>query len=140
MSLANDPYGCGYTCSLLGSNRIEVQTMSRRAHRSGAVLALLSASVAFVASAEDAKPAASTPAATEAAKPAPTAAERSPPGGWRVVMRGQTVYWCTKQQQFGSRTRSEERCLTPVQYDELERASQAMVDDMRRAAPPPRGN
>jgi hypothetical protein len=114
--------------------------MYRTLHRCWALAVLLSASLSFVSNAEDAKPTATEPASTEAKKPAQGAVQRNRPGGWRTVMRGQTVYWCTKQPQFGSRMRTEERCLTPDQYEALEKSSQQMVEDIRRTAPPPRAN
>jgi hypothetical protein len=113
--------------------------MTRTLHRSWSLAILLSACLPSIVNADDAKPATTEPASTEAKKPAPGAVQRNPPGGWRTVMRGQTVYWCTKQPQFGSRMRTEERCLTPDQYEALERSSQEMVEDIRRAVPPPKG-
>jgi hypothetical protein len=113
--------------------------MTGRLNRSWGAAVLLSACLPLLVGAEDAKPPATEPASTEARKPAPGAVQRRPPGGWRTVMRGQTVYWCTKQPQFGSRMRTEERCLTPDQYEALQKASQDIVEDIRRAAPPPRG-
>jgi hypothetical protein len=124
----------------MAMNRIGGKTMNRKLYRSWAPAMMLSTWLPFVASADDAKPAATEPASTEAKKPAPGAVQRNPPGGWRTVMRGQTVYWCTKQQQFGSRMRTEERCLTPDQFEALEESSQQMVEDIRRTAPPPKGN
>jgi hypothetical protein len=35
--------------------------------------------------------------------------------------------------------RTEERCLTPDQYEALEKSSQEIVEDIRRAVPPPKG-
>jgi nitrogen fixation-related uncharacterized protein len=105
--------------------------MERVMHRS-LLLLLISAGVAPAAEGGEQATATDAPAA-------PVQEQRKPPGGWRVVMRGQTVYWCTKQQQFGSRTRSEERCLTPEQYDDLQEASKDIVEDIRRASPPPKG-
>jgi hypothetical protein len=67
------------------------------------------------------------------------ATQRDPPGGWRVVMRGETLYWCTKQASFGTRARKEERCLTPEQYDALQNSSKQIVEDIRKAVPPPKG-
>jgi hypothetical protein len=114
-------------------------TMNRTLQRFWSLAVLLWASLTFVASADEVKPTATEPASTEAKKPAPGAVQRNPPGGWRTVMRGQTVYWCTKQPQFGSRMRTEERCLTPDQYEALEKSSQEIVEDIRRAVPPPKG-
>lgn len=105
-----------------------------------ALLALALAALPLTGVAEDEKAASPTAAASPAAaKDTPAAQQRKPPGGWRVVMRGQTVYWCTKQPNFGSRTRGEERCLTPEQYDQLEKDSQDLVEGIRRASPPPKG-
>jgi hypothetical protein len=104
-----------------------------------AVLALGVGTVPLAAAADDAKPATPAPATAAAASGTPAAQSRKPPSGWRVVMRGETVYWCTKQPNFGSRTRGEERCLTPEQYDQLEKDSQDIVEGIRRAAPPPKG-
>jgi hypothetical protein len=84
-------------------------------------------------------------AAAAAARPPVTLAEttaaiqRSPPGGWRVVMRDETLYWCTNQPSFGSRTRKEVRCLTPDQYDALMISSKKIAEDIRRTAPAPTG-
>ena len=97
------------------------------------------AGVPCLVRAGDAQPSATEPASTEATKAAPVTAKRNPPGGWRVVMKGETVYWCTKQIQTGSRVRTEERCMTPDQYDALEASSKEMVEDLRRASPPPVG-
>jgi hypothetical protein len=110
--------------------------MTRTQHRYGLLAGLLSACLPFVASADEPAPASS---ATEAKAVAPRSTTRSPPSGWRIVMRGSTVYWCTKQKQTGSRIRNEERCMTPDQYDALQEASKRMVDDLRRASPPPKG-
>lgn len=116
------------------------EIMTGRLKRSWGPAVLLSACLPFVVSAEDAKPPAAESASAEAKKPASGAVQRNPPGGWRTVMRGQTVYWCTKQPQFGSRMRTEERCLTPDQYEALEKSSREMVEDIRRAVPPPKGS
>lgn len=113
--------------------------MTRTLHRSRVLAGLLSAGLALVARGDDAPSAAAVPAATGAKANAPAKGARNPPGGWRVVMRGQAVYWCMKQKPTGSRVRSEERCMTPDQYDVLEKSSQDMVDDLRRASPPPKG-
>lgn len=103
------------------------------------LLALGAGALPLAAAADDAK--STTPASTDAAAASATPAvqQRKPPGGWRVVMRGKTVYWCTKQPNFGSRTRGEERCLTPEQYDQLEKDSQDIVEGIRRATPAPKG-
>ena len=114
--------------------------MNRRLHRSSGLAVLLSACLPLVVHANDVKPAATEPAATGATKATDGAAKRDPPGGFRVVMKGSTVYWCTKQTPTGSRIRTEERCMTPDQYDALEASSKAMVEDLRRASPPPLGN
>jgi hypothetical protein len=100
---------------------------------------LASAGVPCLVQAGDAPPSATGPASTETKAAAPVSAKRKPPGGWRVVMRDETVYWCTKQIQTGSRIRTEERCLTPDQYDALALSSQQISDDLRRtvAACPP---
>lgn len=112
--------------------------MTHKPYRYCGPAVLLAACLPLAANAEDARPPAAEAASTEAKKP-PSAVQRNPPGGWRIVMRGQTVYWCTKQPQFGSRMRTEERCLTPDQYEALKKASQDMVEDIRRAVPPPKG-
>jgi hypothetical protein len=100
---------------------------------------LAAAGVPCLVHAGDARPSATEPAASEAKTAAPVEKKRNPPGGWRVVMKGETVYWCTKRTQTGSRIRTEERCMTPAQYSALEVASQEMVEDARRtmeACPP----
>lgn len=104
-----------------------------------ALLALGAGALPLTAVADDAKPTTPASADAAAASETPAAQPRKPPSGWRIVMRGQTVYWCTKQPNFGSRTRGEERCLTPEQYDQLEKDSQDMVEGIRRASPPPKG-
>jgi len=101
---------------------------------------LVAAGLPFGLQADDAQPSAAKPAETGATRATDGAAKRDPPGGYRVVMKGQTVYWCTKQTPTGSRVRTEERCMTPDQYDALEASSKAMVEDLRRASPPPLGN
>jgi len=113
--------------------------MTRTLRRILMLTVLVAAGVPFLARADDAQASSSKPAATAAPTATDGAAKRHPPGGWRVVMKGETVYWCTKQIQTGSRIRTEERCMTPDQHDALERESQAVVDDLRRASPPPKG-
>jgi hypothetical protein len=113
--------------------------MKRKTYATISLLVLGVGAVPFAATADDAKAAAPAPASAAAASGTPAAAPRKPPSGWRIVMRGETVYWCTKQPNFGSRTRGEERCLTPEQYDQLEKDSQDIVEGIRRASPPPKG-
>lgn len=67
-------------------------------------------------------------------------AERKPPTGWRRMMRGDTVYWCTKDAKAkGSRVRKEAVCVTPQQYDMVTDTTQKAMYDMFRTARPPSG-
>jgi len=109
-----------------------VKLMTRIPQRVWILSLFAAAGVPCLVHAGDAQPSAAKPAATEAKTAAPVEVKRKPPGGWRVVMKGETVYWCTKQIQTGSRVRTEERCMTPDQYDALVVASQEMAEDARR--------
>jgi hypothetical protein len=106
--------------------------MSRIQQRTWFLTLLSGVGVPFLVHAADVQPTAAKSVVSEAKTAAPVEAKRDPPGGWRVVMKGETVYWCTRQIQTGSRIRSEERCMTPAQYDALVVASQEMVEDARR--------
>lgn len=106
--------------------------MTRKLRRIWILSLFTAAGVPCLVRADDTQPPATEPAATEAKTAAPVEVKRNPPGGWRVVMKGETVYWCTRQIQTGSRIRTEERCVTPDQYDALVVASQEMVEDARR--------
>jgi hypothetical protein len=67
-------------------------------------------------------------------------AKREVPGGWKEVDVKGVVYWCQEKRVFGSRTQKETTCVTPQQFDQMQRDSQKFTDKTRENFVSPKSN
>jgi hypothetical protein len=69
----------------------------------------------------------------------PVRARSDVPAGWRARQINGVLHWCKRQQETGSRIRTEDKCVTPEEYDLLQQDAKKFLDDMSRGARNPKG-
>lgn len=69
----------------------------------------------------------------------PVRARSEVPAGWRAREINGVVHWCKRQQETGSRIRTEDKCVTPEEFDVLQQDAKKFLDDMSRGARNPKG-
>lgn len=91
------------------------------------------------------------PAVAKAAEPAeimpkadikeevPVRAKSDVPAGWRAREINGVLHWCKRQQETGSRIRTEDKCVTPEEHEVLQQDAKKFLDDMSRGSRNPKG-